>query len=65
MIKKYIPSEIIKYIYEFDPTYKKLYSICIIELKNKYKQIKFFWSKNYKIRIRKQYPNTKFLIKNI
>ena len=65
MTKIYIPLEIIKYIYEFDPTYKELYSMCIIELKNKYKQIKFFWSKNYKIRIRNEYSNTKFLYENI
>lgn len=55
MIKIYIPSEIIRYIYEFETTYKELYSMCIIELKDKYNQIKFFWSKKYKIGVKNEY----------
>lgn len=45
-----LPIELINYIYEFDPTHKNYFNICLLELLDEHSKISFFWKKGYRFR---------------
>lgn len=47
-----LPNEIIYKIFEYDCTNKNKFDNCIIELKEFYKRIIFYWKKGYKFRLK-------------